>query len=173
MNKRMLAWMFCLATPLAQAQMLQPGLWELTTSNMQLDGQAMPDMQVMLSQIQNLPPEQRAMMEGMMKKQGMSLSGKGVQVCLTPEQVKTDDIPLTDPQSGCTQRITGRSGNTWQFQFSCPKAQGTGQAQFVSDREFTTHVTGTLNANGQSQNGSMDTRSVWLGQQCGAVKPRT
>jgi hypothetical protein len=173
MNKRIVAWMFCLAAPLAQAQMLQPGLWELTTSNMQVDGQALPDMQVMLAQLQAMAPEQRAMMEQMLQKQGVTLGGKGARVCLTAEQVKTDDIPLTDPQSGCTQKITSRAGNTWQFQFSCPKAQGTGQAQFQSDREFTTHVTGTFNATGKPQNGSMDTRSLWLGQQCGAVKPRT
>ena len=44
MNKRMLAWFFCLATPLAQAQMLQPGLWELTSSDMKVDGQQLPDL---------------------------------------------------------------------------------------------------------------------------------
>ncbi|RML51514.1 hypothetical protein APX70_00254 [Pseudomonas syringae pv. maculicola] len=173
MNKRMLAWMFCLATPLAQAQMLQPGLWELTSSNMKVDGQQLPDMQLMLGQLQNLPPEQRAMMEQMMKKQGVSLGGKGVRACLTQAQVQSDDIPLTDPASGCTQKITARNGKTWNFQFSCPKAQGTGQAQFLSDREFTTKVVGTFNATGQQQNGSMDTRSVWLGPQCGNVAPRT
>lgn len=50
MKKRVLALMVCLAAPFAQAQVLQPGLWELTSSNMQVDGQQMPDMQVMLAQ---------------------------------------------------------------------------------------------------------------------------
>lgn len=156
----------------AQAQMLQPGLWELTTSNMQLDGNAMPDMQQMLAQLKLLPPEQRAMMEQMLAKQGITIGGNGVQSCLTPEQVKTNDIPLQDPQSGCTQRITERNGNVWKFAFTCPKAQGSGQATFLSDREFTTNVAGTFNANGATQHGSMQTRAVWLGANCGAVKPR-
>ncbi|WP_426142495.1 DUF3617 domain-containing protein [Pseudomonas sp. DWP3-1-2] len=173
MNKRMLALMCCLAAPMAQAQMLQPGLWELTSSNMLVDGQPLPDLQMMLGQLQNLPPEQRAMMERMMEKQGVALGGKGVRFCLTESQVKSDDIPLTDPKSGCNQQVTARNGKNWNFKFSCPKAQGTGQAQFLSDREFTTKVIGTFNATGQQQNGSMDTRAVWLGQQCGAVKPRT
>lgn len=173
MNKRMLAWMFCLAAPVAQAQMLQPGLWELTSSNMQVDGQALPDMQFMLGQLKNLPPEQRAMMEQAMQKQGITLGGQGVRFCLTEAQVKADDIPLTDPKSGCNQRVTDRNGKTWNFQFSCPRAQGTGQAQFLSDREFTTRVKGTFNASGQQQNGSMDTRAVWLGAQCGNVAPRS
>lgn len=175
MNIRMsmLALLAGLSSPLVQAQMLQPGLWELTTSNMQVDGKALPDMDFMLGQLKNLPPEQRAMMEGVLAKQGVTLAGKGVRSCLTPEQVKTDNIPLQDPQSGCTQRITERNGNVWKFEFSCPKAQGTGQAQFLSDREFLTKVHGAFNATGAQQQGSMDTRAVWLGADCGTVKPRS
>jgi hypothetical protein len=173
MKKATLALICCIAAPFAQAQMLQPGLWELTSSNMQVDGQAMPDLQMILGQLRNLPPEQRAMVERNLESQGVALAGKGVRFCLTEAQVKGDDIPLTDPKSGCTQRITERNGKNWKFTFSCPKAQGSGQAQFLSDREFTTKVIGSFNATGQQQNGSMDTRALWLGAQCGAVKPRT
>lgn len=161
-----------MASPLVNAQMLQPGLWELTTSNMQVDGKQLPDMGFMLGQLKNLPPEQRAMMEGALSKQGITVAGNGVRSCLTPEQVKSDDIPLTDPKSGCTQKITDRTGNVWKFEFSCPKAQGTGEATFLSDREFTTKVNGTFNASGVQQQGSMNTRAQWLGNDCGTVKPR-
>ena len=149
--------------------MLQPGLWELTSSNMQVDGNQLPDFQMMVGQIKTmLTPVQLAQLE----KQGINIGGKGVRVCLTPQQVKSDSIPLTDPQSGCKQQITERSGNQWKFRFSCPKAQGAGTATFASDREFTTHVTGTFNATGLKQTGSMDSEAVWLGTDCGAVKPR-
>lgn len=173
MKKRVLALMVCLAAPFAQAQVLQPGLWELTSSNMQVDGQQMPDMQVMLAQLQMMAPQQRAAMEQMLAKQGITLGGQGVRVCLTPDQVKNEQIPLTDPKTGCTQQITDRNGATWKFKFNCPRAQGTGTAQFLSDRAFNTHVIGSFNATGQQQNGSMDTKAVWLGQNCGNVKPRT
>jgi len=153
----------------AQAQMLQPGLWELTTSNMKIDDQNMPDLSLILGQLQQqLTPEQRAMLE----KQGVTMGGKGIRVCLTQAQVQSDTIPLQDPQSGCKQEITDRSGNQWKFRFSCPKAQGAGVATFLSDREFTTAVNGTFNATGLQQKGSMNTRAVWLGQECGVVKPR-
>ena len=171
MNVRLLGlFMACgLSIPVAQAQMLQPGLWELSSSNMQVDGQQLPELQVMLGQLQNmLTPEQKAQLES----QGLTMAGKGVRVCLTPEQVKSDNIPLTDPKSGCNQQITERSGNQWKFRFSCPKAQGAGVATFASDREFTTHVTGTFNATGLKQTGSMDSQAVWLGADCGTVKPR-
>jgi hypothetical protein len=162
-----------LLAPFAQAQVLQPGLWELTTNNMQVDGNAMPDMQFMLSQLKNMAPEQQAMVEQTLAKQGITIGGNGIQSCLTAEQVKANDIPLQDPKSGCTQKITERKGNVWKFQFSCPKAQGTGQATFLSDREFTTNVVGTFNATGSQQKGSMNTRAVWKGPNCGTVKPRT
>ena len=171
MNVRLLGLVmaFGLSIPVAQAQMLQAGLWELTSSNMQVDGNQLPDFQMMMGQLKTmLTPEQLAQLE----KQGINMGGKGVRVCLTPEQVKSDSIPLTDPQSGCQQQITERSGNQWKFRFSCPKAQGAGTATFASDREFTTHVTGTFNATGLKQTGSMDSEAVWLGTDCGAVKPR-
>ncbi|VVN97717.1 DUF3617 domain-containing protein [Pseudomonas fluorescens] len=153
----------------AQAQMLQPGLWELTSSNMKVDDQNLPDLQLILGQLQNqMTPQQRAALE----KQGITMGGKGIRVCLTPEQVKSDTIPLQDPQSGCKQEVTERMGNQWKFRFSCPKAQGTGVANFLSDREFTTKVNGTFNATGIQQKGSLDTRAVWMGQDCGTVKPR-
>lgn len=160
------------AASVAQAQVLQPGLWELTTSNMQVEGKPMPDMKQMLGQLQMLPPEQRAMMEQVLAKQGISLGGEGIRSCLTAEQVKANDIPLQDPKSGCTQRITDKTGNVWKFTFSCPKAQGAGTATFLSDREFTTEVAGTFNATGATQRGSMHTQAKWLGANCGSVKPR-
>lgn len=158
-----------LAMPvIAQAQMLQPGLWEMTSSNVKVDDQPM-DVQSILGQLQGqMTPQQRAALE----KNGINIGGKGIRACLTPQQVATNDIPLADPQSGCKQQITDRTGNQWKFRFSCPKAQGTGVATFKSDREFTTVANGTFNAIGINQKGSLETRAVWLGQDCGTVKPR-
>ena len=155
--------------PVAQAQVLQPGLWELTSSNVQVENQQLDVGMLMGVLKQNTTPEQRAALE----KQGINLGGEGVRVCLTPQQVASESIPLTDPQSGCNQQITERNGPDWKFRFSCPKAQGAGVAHFVNDREFTTKVSGTFNATGIQQNGSMETRAVWMGQDCGMVKPRT
>lgn len=56
MNVRLLglAMALGLALPVAaQAQMLQPGLWELTSSNMKVDDQNLPDLQLILGQIQS------------------------------------------------------------------------------------------------------------------------
>lgn len=67
MNARLLglAMVVGLTLPVAaQAQMLAPGLWELTTSNMKVDNQNLPDLSLILGQLkQQMTPEQRAMLE--------------------------------------------------------------------------------------------------------------
>jgi hypothetical protein len=151
----------CLSPLTASALDIQPGVWEVSSHNMQVGGQAMPGMEQMLAQMQNLPPEQRQMMA----EQGIRLGAGGVQMCLTAEQIKAQEIPLHDPESGCSNEIVERSAKLWKFRFNCPDAQGEGETRFVSDKEFTTQVKGTYNG----QPSSMETRARWVGSDCGAL----
>lgn len=150
----------------ASALDIQPGVWEVSSHNMQVGGRAMPGMQEMLAQMQNLPPEQRQMMEGMMAEQGIKLGAGGVQMCLTAEQIAAQEIPLHDPDSGCSNEILERGASVWKFRFTCPQAQGEGETHFVSDKEFTTQVKGTYNG----QPSSMESRARWVGADCGELK---
>lgn len=156
----------CLSPTLASALDIQPGVWELSSHNMQVGGQAMPAMEEMLAQLQNLPPEQRQMMENMLAEQGIRLGAGGVQMCLTAEQIKAQDIPLHDPESGCRNEVLERSATLWKFRFTCPDAQGEGETRFVSDKEFTTQVSGTYNG----QPSSMESRARWVGADCAVLK---
>jgi len=76
MKLRLLGWALAagLALPVvAQAQMLQPGLWELTSSNMKVDDQNLPDLSLILGQLQQqMTPQQRAMLE----KQGVTMGAR-------------------------------------------------------------------------------------------------
>ncbi|MFZ3202844.1 MAG: DUF3617 domain-containing protein [Pseudomonas sp.] len=158
----------CLLPALATAQDIQPGLWEISSSNMQVDGQALPDMQQMLEQMKNLPPEQRQMMEQMMAKQGVQLGDQGVRICMSEAQIKAQDIPLQDPKSGCSHEITERSAELWKFRFSCPDGQGEGETRFLSDKAFTTQVQGTYGG----RNSSMQSHARWIAADCGGLQPR-
>ncbi|WP_079203974.1 DUF3617 domain-containing protein [Pseudomonas sp. CC6-YY-74] len=158
----------CLLPALATAQEIQPGLWEISSSNMQVGGQALPGMQQMLEQMKNLPAEQRQMMEQMMAKQGVQLGDQGVRICLSEEQIKAQDIPLQDPKSGCSHEVTERSAERWKFRFSCPDGQGEGETRFISDREFTTQVNGTYGG----QSSSMESHARWIAADCGGLQPR-
>ncbi|WP_137886192.1 DUF3617 domain-containing protein [Pseudomonas sp. 2FE] len=159
----------CLLAQLAQAQTLQPGLWEISPNTMQLNGQALPNLELLLG---NLPAQPRQMAEQAMAQQGVAIAGQGVRVCLTAEQAKTDTIPLQGAQAGCTQQITERSAQLWKFRFSCPQGKGEGQTRFVSDREFVTTLNSTFTAGGQPQSGSLESHGRWLAAECGTLQPR-
>lgn len=105
----------CLSPVMASALDLQPGVWEVSSHNMQVGGQAMPGMEEMLAQMQNLPPEQRQMMENMMAEQGIKLGAGGVQMCLTAEQIKAQEIPCTILTPAAATRFSNaarRCGNS-------------------------------------------------------------
>lgn len=156
----------CLSPTLASALDILPGVWEVSSHNMQMGGQAMPGMEQMLEQMKNMPAEQRQMMENMMAEQGIRLGAGGVQMCLTAEQIAAKEIPLHDPESGCSNEILERSDQRWKFRFTCPDAQGEGETQFISDKEFTTKVSGTYNG----QPSSMESRARWVAADCGSLR---
>lgn len=161
--------LFCLylLPVLACAEQIRPGLWEFT-GNLQNNGQAMPDMQQMLGQLQNLSPEQRQIMEQMLAKQGVKLGGAGVQVCLSEAQAKARDIPLQDPESGCTHEITERGADVWKFRFTCPDGQGEGETRFEGETAFSTQVNGVYGG----RQSSMHSQARWVSADCGGLPPR-
>lgn len=152
------------ALPLIASAEPRAGLWQFT-SQMQHDGQAMPDMQQMLDQLQSLPPEQRQMMEQMLAQQGVKLGGSGVQLCLSEERLKAGDIPMQDPKSGCTQEVTERGAEVWKFRFKCPNGEGEGETRFQGDTAFTTTINGVYDG----KPSSMQSQAQWLGADCGGL----
>lgn len=156
----------------AQAQQVLPGLWELSSDNMQVNGQKMPPLQEMLGQLDSLPAEQRRMLEEAMAAKGVQTAGQGLRVCLSEAQVKAEELPLQDAQSGCTQEITERSEGLWKFRFRCPDAEGQGETRIVSEREFVTRIDSRFNAAAQAGSSRMETRARWLGADCGELAPR-
>ncbi|SNS57554.1 DUF3617 domain-containing protein [Pseudomonas segetis] len=159
------------APMLASAAPILPGLWEISTSNMAVDGQQMPAMDVMIEKLKTLPSEQRQMMEQMLAKQGVQLGDSGVQVCLSEALVNSDELPLQE-QSGCKQTVTDRSDKLWAFTFDCPQAKGQGETRFINDKQFTSTVTSTFNHQGKQQHGTMQTNARWVGADCGGLKPQ-
>lgn len=162
----------CLLPALALAQSIQPGLWEISSQNLQVDGQALPGTDAMLEQLNSLPPEQRQMMEQMLARQGMQLGTRGVRLCMSEAQVEAEQIPLQDPQSGCAQEITERSARLWKFRVNCPRAQGEGETRFLSDKEFVTRVDSTFSTDAGGRSSSMETHARWISADCGSLQPR-
>lgn len=155
----------------AQAQEVQPGLWEVSTQMKMPDN---PELQARMAQAQaqlkNLPPSVRQQLE---KSLGVSVADSGagttkLRLCLTPEQAKA---PMNQPKGSgdCTYQQTRHSDNTISGRITCPPPAGSGE--FVTTLHSKNHYStiGTL----QSSQGKMQVNSEAkrISNDCGSVKP--
>jgi hypothetical protein len=194
----------CLAAALiavpAAAQTLDPapapGLWEtrfkLTVNGQDL-GAAMKN--AMAAALKDLPPDQRAMAEQMMKAQGGAMVGAPEQECLTAETAKrrsdarTMLADLQEDSPDCRYEPVKISGGTVSFKGRCTDPEGftgdiVGEMTMTSAKAWTGRWTGTGRMAGDMEgmpglkvapdgrvqmawNGS----GRWLGASCGNVKP--
>ena len=158
-------------TPLAQASGLLPGLWELTPRNLQIDGQALPDLDRLMIGLENLPVEQRDKLLDQLARQGVQLAGRAVQVCLSAAQLRQADFVL--PQGDCTPQLLEKGEQLWRFRFDCRGAQGTGETRFFGEREFVTRLEGRFAAqSAKPGHGRLESHGRWLGADCGGLAPR-
>jgi len=153
----------------AQAQPIQPGLWEFSSSDIEVDGQQMPGMDEMLRQLGNLPAEQRHAMEEMLAAQGVRLGERGVQVCLSEAQVAAGELPFQD-NPACRHEITERSDALWKFRFECPDARGHGEARFISPREFVSSVQSEYRQGSETGHTRMQSHARWVSADCPASR---
>ena len=117
--QRMLAIATLSALPVcAVAQSMKPGLWEISSRMQSGSGQLEQGMAQMQQQMANMPPEQRKMVQDMMAKQGVAMTGAGgtsVKVCVTKEMAERNEVPAA--QSGdCRHTAAPRAGNTMKVQ---------------------------------------------------------
>ena len=173
-----------------------PGLWEtqfkLTVNGQDL-GAAMQN--AMAAAMKDMPADQRAMAEQMMKAQGGAMMGGPQQECLTAETAKRRSdarTMLADLQKDaptCRYEPVKISGGTVSFKGRCTDPDGfsgdiAGEMTMGSAKAWTGRWTGTgrmagdmggmpglkVAADGRVQmawNGS----GRWLGASCGNVKP--
>ena len=159
----------------ASAQNMKPGLWEISTQ-MKGSGQMGDAMAQAQKQMENVPPDQRKMMQDMMAKQGVqpgnnSGGGMTIKVCMTQEMVDRNEVGRQEP--GCTHTYSQRTGNTMQFSYVCtkPPSSGEGQITFASPEAYNMKMTSTTTVQGAPQKIEMQNNGRWLGGDCGTIKP--
>lgn len=159
------------ATGCASAQNLRPGLWEIAT---QMQGKVARNDNISMSakELQNLPPEQRKIMEAMMAQQAKHLGnapgvGMSFKICMTKEMVERNDIPTQ--QGDCKHSYSPRFGNIMQFSFVCtnPPSSGEGQFQFTSPEAYEARMAATS----ATQKMYMQSSGRWMATDCGTIKP--
>jgi len=160
----------------ACAQNIKPGLWEFTTQMQGGSGQTSDAMAQAQKQMENMPPDQRKMMQDMMAKQGVQMGtgaggGMSIKVCMTQEMVDRNEVGRQQP--GCTHTNSPRVGNTMKFSFVCtkPPSSGEGQVTFTSPEAYSMKMTSTTTVHGRPEKMEMQSSGRRLGSDCGTVKP--
>lgn len=153
---------------------MKPGLWEVTARVQGGGGDMASAMAVAQQQMQNLPPEQRAQLEAMMKGRGVALGPQGntVRVCVTKEQAEREELPQA--QEGCTQQGQ-RSGKVFRYTFSCrtePPMSGEGEYTLTSATSASGRTVVRTVVGGRSETVNVENSSSWLAADCGDLKPR-
>ena len=156
----------------AQAQTIQPGLWEFK-HDMRMPGR--PDMAAQMAQMReqmkSLPPEARKMMEQQLAGHGVGMGADGaLRLCIGPEDAKQDPIREGHTEGDCTYTHVKRSGNTWTGRLTCkePPSQGDFTTTLHSATHFTTKAALTSKEHGRID---MNTEARRLSADCGTLKP--
>lgn len=173
-NALILAHLCVLLAGTAQAQSLQPGLWEMNTRAAQGDagmGQALAQMQQQMAQ---MPPEQRKQMQAMLAQQGMAVDvGSGgirSKICITPEMARDDHV--VPPQQGdCKTSTPQRSGNTITVRYECrqPVMKGQSTITLSSSKAYSVHSENVVQQDGKRTTTAMDVDARWLSSDCGGL----
>ena len=167
----------CLASTAAipsQAQALKPGLWEFKQTP-QLDAARQAQMAQAQKAMENMPADQRAMLEQMMAQRGISVNMAGgsisLKTCVTKEQAERNLAPVTN-NGQCTQDVK-RSGNVIQTHFVCtnPDSEGDATVTLRGSDAFTNDVTVRTLRQGKAETTKVSGEGRWLGAACGDVQP--
>jgi len=166
-----------LSAALAESPPIKPGLWEVTTSSPQINGQTMPDMSAqMAEQMKKMPPQMRQQIEAQMKAKGVQMApagggGMAVRVCITQEALAQNRWQQTEGR--CQNTAMNKSGATWTWSFTCtePPASGEGRTTFQGNEAYVNELHMNTERKGKPMSTVMTHRGKWLSADCGGLKP--
>jgi hypothetical protein len=155
----------------------KPGLWEVQTSTQGagVPQGGMPDMN---EAMKNMSPEQRAMVEKMMKDRGVGVGAKpnSFRYCLTKERAEREFVPQPDPDTECTHHMDSTSSSEAKFSFSCKRkdgstVQGQGRAYNLTPESYASEVDMKMQHQGKPMQLHTEQKGKWLGADCQGLKP--
>lgn len=161
---------------------LKPGLWETRITKQVVDGQDhTAQMAAMATKMEaamaNMPAEQRAQMQAMMKQHGAAMGGNGTfKMCITAEQASRDR-PVLDRDGRCQPADITRDGNRTVFTINCAAdgtvTTGKGEATASGDTITSLVDITTKKVGGETHVMHNESEMKFLGADCGDVKPLT
>jgi len=154
---------------------VKEGLWETTMTN-SISG--MPSQSDMLA---NLPPDQRARMEELLKQRGMSMNGNTTtsKSCVTKEKIEKGMAFANENRQNCTRDIVSSSPTHTEVKYHCEMSDKNGrkttsEGSLNIDAVNSDTTKGTvhtvMSSNGHDTTMDMTFTSKYLGPSCGDVK---
>jgi hypothetical protein len=145
----------------AKAANMKEGQWSMTTViRMEgMDDQTSESMKEM----ENMPPEDKAMMQKMMGGMKIGVQGGGTGISTTMTQCLTNDDPVPEAKNeeNCKQTHSVK-GNTVTFEAVCAKSRSTGEVTYNNDTMKGT-IKSTQTENGQETNTTIDISGQYVG----------
>jgi hypothetical protein len=158
---------------------LKPGLWEMHVIKQVMDGKDQTaQLSGMAAQMQqtmaNLPADQRARVEAMIKSR---IGNDGaIRICISPEMAKRD-TPLVDKEGRCQPASVQRSGDHLSYEINCTlngtTTKGRGEATYSADLISSRNDITVTSAGGGTHAMQTESEMRFLGNDCGDVKPFT
>jgi len=149
------------------------GLWE-TTSTTEMNGMAMPNMpQIPPEALAQMPPEQRARIEAMMKGRGGSGPGTTTRYCVTKESLQRP-MAFGQQERACTTKVVSSTSSKQVMHMDCTRGETHMTGDMTVERVDAEHAKGamTVKAEGEQAVGmKMSFQTKWLSADCGSVKP--
>ncbi len=152
---------------------IKPGLWSVQ-SKMKQDGKEYDPQAILKATLAKMTPEQKKQMEAMMAKMGkggspFGVSSKGIEVCYTPEMLKSESFLSQQNSKECTQEFPVKTSTHIVIKFKCANGMnGTGDWT-VKD---SAHYVGTMKINEKSgKKTDVNYQAEFVSANCGNVKP--
>jgi hypothetical protein len=172
--KRLLLTLAILAAAQASAQNIKPGLWELTSKVRTGNAQQDQAMSAAAAQFAAMPPEQRAQVEAMMAKNGISMPKAGsdgsitLSACVTPEMASRKELPMNQKGKCSTKQEPVAGGMNVSYTCSDPASSGNGQIRFNGDSAYTMTMNVTNNTGAGPRSATVESSGRWLSATCPA-----
>jgi|SRR5690554_2856918 len=165
-----------LSTSLTQADdsSMKPGLWEHKIQFTSESGELEQMMSQLRQQLEALPPEQRGMLENMMKAQGVDFDfqSQTFKTCLSPEKAAEGSLALMK-DNDCEETGRSTSGGSTTITFACSgQTQADGTVTFDGDTLYTGQSNATVDLQGRPQKMSVNHQGEWQGNDCGDIQPQ-
>lgn len=147
---------------------LKEGLWEVTVTHSMTGGPAVPS--IPQDALENMSPEQRARIQGMMKKMPRTTVRKN---CVTKEKLQKYEA-FSEEKGKCTREVIKSTAKRLEIKFSCASKDSISDGTMVMDAVSSDRVKGTMHSvtkvKGKAMNMDFTFDSKYLGPSCGDVK---